>query len=790
MIQCTQGFPRDGMTLPDYQEYFDRQPEIYEGILDGLRSGLNFNAAAWGVSAGKSLDKLQRAVERRNPWRNERNRYLESLSFSEVINNPKEPEYCIDINGERAAYFLANPDLKPANIDISGISRSFALAKSLRKFGYSALFEKIYAHDEQRLEGFLAPVLPLFTDTVKQKFINASHLEFLTELDSFLSLKGDFGVFRLCESEEELDKFAHHLADSWMQLVNSNRSLSVHFLGPLDTDFAQTVCAYLALSLRDLIKLLNRYQSEFFENRLCSPVWVRQRLRSVKAMRTAEFYRRYGFVHNHGEKVIADQVLADRAHARQRNKDTLDNTVIYNEADHEEWLSLSDAAAASVSNPENRRTELMVRVKGFEESAKRLGHQGLFVTFTCPSRFHAYHHTGEVNQNWLDAGRPSVRDSHDWLQSNWRRLLRRVANTDIRLYGFRFSEPHHDGCEHWHLVLFMEKKHVTDFRRMAKKVYLEDMPDEPGAKKRRVKIKFCDPKKGSAVGYCAAYVAKNIDGKSLESITDSSPLSADTVTVSENVSDMIARVDAWRSAFKIHQFQQIGGASVQVWREFRRCREEFKQEDAHMYPEFKDLTTAEWFALEVLRRSVSEEKDFDRFCMAMGGVTVKRADQAVRCSYRTAKAWQKVTASANAELWTDEELQKFRDSVNAAGLTKYGDMPAAQIGGFIFCGLTHITRNKNWKAEDKAIWMRTVSEQFDQLISHDDYYAMAQEEYEAYQQMLDEAQSEIDNALVFIEDPFDLSRFEPVDDIYELLDSPVSDRFVLVSSGGGEATAN
>lgn len=802
------------MNTANYQEYFDRQPEIYEGILDGLRSGLNFNAAAWGVSAGKSLDKLQRAVERRNPWRNEKNRALESLAFSRFAPYAYvEPEYCIDINGERAAYFLANPDLKPKDIDTTGICRSFTLAKQLRKASGSGFFSHIQSLDtanaELYLSEHLAPVLPFFTDAVKEKMAFDSHVEFLRELDSALCLNGAFGTFRLCGSEEQIDDFSHHLADEWMRIVNTNRDdLAKHIVseqamrdacvandfsyvkrtlitspdGPLDSFFAKTICDYLDLSLAQLFKLLKRYPVLAFENRLCSPVWVRKRLRAVKAARTAEFYRSHGFVHNRAEKVISDQVLADRKHARERNKSTLENTVIYNKEDHEEWLSLADAAGASTSNPENRRTELMIRVKGFEEAAKELKHQGLFLTFTCPSRFHAYHYTGEVNQNWLDAGKPSVRDSHDWLQANWRILTRRLNFHQIYPYGFRFSEPHHDGCEHWHLVLFMPKKQVRQFMRACKAVFLADMPDEPGAKKRRVVVKYCDPKKGSAVGYCAAYVAKNIDGKALDSITDVDPLTGDNVTVSNDVTDMIQRVDAWRSAYRIRQFQQIGGPTVQAYRELRRCRNvEFIEENAYMFPEFKDLTTGQWFALEHLRLA-AENYDWAEFCKAMGGVQVRRKDQTIRIAYRTAKAWNTVTAELNDELYGDK-MDEVRSQY-----TQFGDLAAAQIGGFIFAKLTYMTRRTEWKTESKEFWMKSIREQFDRLIDENDYYAMAQAEYEAYQQMIDQELSERENALVFSEcDSFDLSRFEPVDDIYELLESPLSDRYVLVSEGGGAA---
>ncbi|WP_427192594.1 replication endonuclease [Serratia marcescens] len=53
---------------------------------------------------------------------------------------------------------------------------------------------------------------------------------------------------------------------------------------------------------------------------------------------------------------------------------------------------------ASVANPTIRRHELMVRTRGYEEVADRLGYESLFLTLTAPSKYHATtrhgHHNG------------------------------------------------------------------------------------------------------------------------------------------------------------------------------------------------------------------------------------------------------------------------------------------------------------------------------------------------------------------------------------------------------------
>ncbi|WP_140167992.1 replication endonuclease, partial [Vibrio parahaemolyticus] len=109
------------------------------------------------------------------------------------------------------------------------------------------------------------------------------------------------------------------------------------------------------------------------------------------------------------------------------------------------------------------------------------------------------------------ADKPDAKTSHKYLMGVWSNLRKALDKNKIKVYGMRIVEPHQDGTPHHHLLLFMEKssrKFVTsEFRRLA----MADTPDEKGAKKYRFKAEVINWSKGSAVGYVAKYLSKNID---------------------------------------------------------------------------------------------------------------------------------------------------------------------------------------------------------------------------------------------------------------------------------------
>lgn len=330
--------------------------------------------------------------------------------------------------------------------------------------------------------------------------------------------------------------------------------------------------------------------------RMTDERWWRRQLRKVHGRGLEGMAVRLGFVHRRAGMYCSDETLQQRQQQKRRNAATLKEAELENE-----WgqrFTLEQLAALSVANPAIRRGELMTRIAGFESFAKAAGHVGQFVTLTCPSEYHA-RISGTCEENPKYAGH-TPRDGQAYLQGIWQRIRAAMARRGVRLYGFRISEPHHDGCPHWHMLFFMAAEHVEAFRSIMKRYALEKAGDEAGAQKNRVKFVTINWEHGgSAAGYIAKYVAKNIDGHGVGLDLEGKP-----------AVESAMRVDAWASRWGIRQFQQIGGPPVGVWRELRRIGQ--------------GATPATERA-----RSAADAGNWGAYVAAMGGPTAKRVHMPV-----------------------------------------------------------------------------------------------------------------------------------------------------------------
>ncbi|WFQ78230.1 replication endonuclease [Xenorhabdus sp. SF857] len=341
--------------------------------------------------------------------------------------------------------------------------------------------------------------------------------------------------------------------------------------------------------------------------RMMSARWWYFRLKRLRDIRSEHMAIAVGQVQQVASPYVSRQALREWLEQKRHNREFFKHFDLENEKG--ERISLAETVVHSNANPAIRRCELMVRMRGFEDIADKMQCVGEFYTITAPAKYHAVQHKGGFVKSWNGA---TPRDTQRYLCGVWAKARAALARAGINLFGFRVVEPHHDGTPHWHMVLFMLPEHLQQVRRLLEHYACQEEQGElqdDEAKKARFNYRAIDPSKGSATGYIAKYISKNIDGYALEEEKDHE--------TGEPLRDMAKSVTAWASRWRIRQFQQIGGAPVSVWRELRRLRE---------------VRLSDHKINAVLQ--AADEGNWAAYTQAQGGPWVSRRDLIIRLSYK------------------------------------------------------------------------------------------------------------------------------------------------------------
>ncbi|EMC0202073.1 replication endonuclease [Salmonella enterica subsp. enterica serovar Montevideo] len=343
--------------------------------------------------------------------------------------------------------------------------------------------------------------------------------------------------------------------------------------------------------------------------RMFNDVWWRGRLRRIAAAWREHLQIAVGNVSKKKHAYASKSCVTDWREQKRRTREFLKGLDL--EDEYGNRISLIEKFDGSVANPAIRRCELMARIRGFENICNELGYVGEFYTLTAPSKYHATTKAGYRNSKWNGA---SPSDTQSYLTGLWARIRAKLHREEIRIFGIRVAEPHHDGTPHWHMLMFMLPEDVERVRLIIRDYAWEEDRHElrsDKAKKARFHAKAIDPEKGSATGYVAKYISKNIDGYALDGETDDES--------GELLKETAPAVSAWAARWHIRQFQFIGGAPVTVYRELRRMA---------------DPETAR--ALSVEFAAVHDAAHYGRwadYVNAQGGPFVRRDDLQVRTLY-------------------------------------------------------------------------------------------------------------------------------------------------------------
>ena len=234
--------------------------------------------------------------------------------------------------------------------------------------------------------------------------------------------------------------------------------------------------------------------------RLTTGSWWLRKLRVAHGRILETCAIRLGQVHQFAGRYVSNAGLRRFEHRQRNNERILSSLVAENERG--DTIELSELIQHSLANPANRRNELMVRIYGFDQIARELGHSATLLTVTCPSRMHAYlGKSGKPNPKYDEHQTP--KEAQRYLAKIWARIRAALHRQDLKPYGFRITEPHHDGTPHWHILLFDAPVDLEQTVKIVRHYALADSPTEPGAQQRRFKAEAIDPSKGSATSYVA-----------------------------------------------------------------------------------------------------------------------------------------------------------------------------------------------------------------------------------------------------------------------------------------------
>lgn len=419
-------------------------------------------------------------------------------------------------------------------------------------------------------------------------------------------------------SPQGWDNFTYRLTNRGRHLKKATYTLFVQKSGW--AIWAPTF-KYIAADLNVVFSAMSRTEN---------PEWWERQLWRLRCDWREALLRACNQVHKKAHPYLSADAFHEWKEQKRKNSDFFKSHELVDE--NGERASLEDMIMSSISNPVIRRHELMTRMQGVEYVAEHNGDIGVFFTITCPSKYHASTYGGRMNYKW-DYGTPPI--AQNYLTNLWAKIGAKLNRKELRVYGFRVAEPHHDGTPHWHLLLFMapdDRKAIT--RIIHEYATKEDSQELVPDARARFNFKLIDPKKGSATAYIAKYISKNIDGYALRD-KEGNPLLDDES--GKPMTETAKFATAWASRYRIRQYQPIGQPPVTVWRELRKLNNQLiniliqdeKYDPAHPLKLGKLVNNPKLDAI----LAAADAGCWASYILYMGGVLIPREDYAVKLEY-------------------------------------------------------------------------------------------------------------------------------------------------------------
>ncbi|HAI3445373.1 TPA: replication endonuclease, partial [Escherichia coli] len=356
--------------------------------------------------------------------------------------------------------------------------------------------------------------------------------------------------------------------------------------------------------------------------RLTCAEWWKRKLWLLRCEWREEQLRAACLVSRKTSPYLSQDALSEFRAQREKTRDFLKSFMLENEDGF--TIDLETVYYAGVSNPVHRKAEMMATMKGLELLAEARGDKAVFLTVTCPSKYHATTENGHPNPKWNGA---TMRDSSDYLVNTFFAAVRKKLNRDgLRWYGIRTVEPHHDGTVHWHMMVFAHPEEIDTIVSHTRDIAIQEDRHELGDDiTPRFKAEYVDGSKGTPTSYIATYIGKNLDSRAVDGIDPKTGKPRVDHETGKSMTESVERAIGWARLHRVRQFQFFGIPSRQVWRELRRLASQMARN-----PEGPQRLKDD--AMDAVL-AAADAGCFATYIEKQGGVLVPRKDYLIRTAY-------------------------------------------------------------------------------------------------------------------------------------------------------------
>ncbi|EMG0803385.1 replication endonuclease [Escherichia coli] len=356
--------------------------------------------------------------------------------------------------------------------------------------------------------------------------------------------------------------------------------------------------------------------------RLTCAEWWKRKLWLLRCEWREEQLRAACLVSRKTSPYLSQDALSEFRAQREKTRDFLKSFMLENEDGF--TIDLETVYYAGVSNPVHRKAEMMATMKGLELLAEARGDRAVFLTVTCPSKYHATTENGHPNPKWNGA---TMRDSSDYLVNTFFAAVRKKLNRDgLRWYGIRTVEPHHDGTVHWHMMVFAHPEEIDTIVSHTRDIAIQEDRHELGDDiTPRFKEEYVDGSKGTPTSYIATYIGKNLDSHAVDGIDPKTGKPRVDHETGKSMAESVERAIGWARLHRVRQFQFFGIPSRQVWRELRRLASQMARN-----PEGPQRLKDD--AMDAVL-AAADAGCFASYIEKQGGVLVPRKDYLIRTAY-------------------------------------------------------------------------------------------------------------------------------------------------------------